>query len=282
MSVKLFFRFSHLHLAAAFAALLGGMQAARADITDWARSEGGQMRVASLAVDANGVVRGVLQIEPKDGWITYWREPGEAGIPPQITPDPTSGAMLTAMAYPVPKLIENGDITDIGYDHAVSLPFQLKVTDPAAGGKIDLTAFIGVCQNICIPFEAKFSIDRGTAGDDDSEERRLLEEARETLPEAASDDFKVIDFHITPDKTMLGVQLQLPENAPKETEIFIAAPSGFAYYEPQNLVRDKRKLSFYMNIKGLPKTYQVQGNSWPILVKSGDRAMEAMLNFPKP
>ncbi|RAL96411.1 protein-disulfide reductase DsbD domain-containing protein [Agrobacterium sp. MS2] len=282
MSVRLFFRFSHLHLAAAFAALLGGMQAARADITDWARSEGGQMRVASLAVDANGVVRGVLQIEPKDGWITYWREPGEAGIPPQITPDPTSGAMLTAMAYPVPTLIENGDITDIGYDHAVSLPFQLKVTDPAAGGKIDLTAFIGVCQNICIPFEAKFSIDRGTAGDDDSEERRLLEEARETLPEAASDDFKVIDFHITPDKTMLGVQLQLPENAPKETEIFIAGPSGFAYYEPQNLVRDKRKLSFYMNIKGLPKTYQVQGNSWPILVKSGDRAMETMLNFPKP
>lgn len=240
------------------------------------------MRVASLAVDANGVVRGVLQIEPKDGWITYWREPGEAGIPPQITPDPTSGAMLTAMAYPVPKLIENGDITDIGYDHAVSLPFQLKVTDPAVGGKIDLTAFIGVCQNICIPFEAKFSIDRGTAGDDDSEERRLLEEARETLPEAASDDFKVIDFHITPDKTMLGVQPQLPENAPKETEIFIAGPSGFAYYEPQNLVRDKRKLSFYMNIKGLPKTYQVQGNSWPILVKSGDRAMETMLNFPKP
>ncbi|WP_395773876.1 protein-disulfide reductase DsbD domain-containing protein [Agrobacterium pusense] len=282
MSVRLFFRFSHLHLAAAFAALLGGMQAARADITDWARSEGGQMRVASLAVDANGVVRGVLQIEPKDGWITYWREPGEAGIPPQITPDPTSGAMLTAMAYPVPKLIENGDITDIGYDHAVSLPFQLKVTDPAAGGKIDLTAFIGVCQNICIPFEAKFSMDRGTAGDDDSEERRLLEEARATLPEAASDDFKVIDFHITPDKTMLGVQLQLPENAPKETEIFIAGPSGFAYYEPQNLVRDKRKLSFYMNIKGLPKTYQVQGNSWPILVKSGDRAMETMLNFPKP
>ncbi|MRG67547.1 cytochrome C biogenesis protein [Rhizobium pusense] len=282
MSVRLFFRFSHLHLAAAFAALLGGMQAARADITDWARSEGGQMRVASLAVDTNGVVRGVLQIEPKDGWITYWREPGEAGIPPQITPDPTSGAMLTAMAYPVPKLIENGDITDIGYDHAVSLPFQLKVTDPAAGGKIDLTAFIGVCQNICIPFEAKFSIDRGTAGDDNSEERRLLEEARETLPEAASDDFKVIDFHITPDKTMLGVQLQLPENAPKETEIFIAGPSGFAYYEPQNLVRDKRKLSFYMNIKGLPKTYQVQGNSWPILVKSGDRAMETMLNFPKP
>ncbi|QTK79377.1 cytochrome C biogenesis protein [Agrobacterium tumefaciens] len=282
MNVTLFSRFSHLRLAAALVASLGGTQVARAEITDWARSEGGQMRVASLAADANGVIRGVLQIEPKDGWITYWREPGEAGIPPKITLDPASGATLTSMAYPVPKLIENGELTDIGYDHAVSLPFQLKVVDPAAGAKIDLTAFIGVCQNICIPFEAKFSIDRGKLGDDDSEERRLLEAARETLPEAASDDFKVVDFHITPDKTMLGVQLQLPENAPKGTEIFIAGPSGFAYYEPQNLVRDKRKLSFYMNIKGLPKTYQVQGNSWPILVKSGDRAMETVLNFPKP
>ncbi|TZG37648.1 protein-disulfide reductase DsbD domain-containing protein [Agrobacterium sp. B1(2019)] len=282
MSARIFFRFSHLRFAAIFAAFLGGAEAARADITDWARSEGGQMRVASLAMDADGVVRGLLQIEPKDGWITYWREPGEAGIPPQITPDPASGVTLTAMAYPVPKLIENDDITDIGYDHAVSLPFQLKAADPTAKGKIDITAFIGVCQNICIPFEAKFSIERGNAGDDDREERRLLEEARETLPEAPSDDFKVIDFHITPDKTMLGVQLQLPENAPKETEIFIAGPSGFAYYEPQNPVRDKRKLSFYMNIKGLPKNYQAPGNSWPILVKSGDRAMETMLNFPKP
>lgn len=223
------------------------------------------MRVASLAMDADGVVRGVLQIEPKDGWITYWREPGEAGIPPKITLDPASGISLTSMAYPVPKLIENGDITDIGYDHAVSIPFQLKAVDAKAGGNIDLSAFIGVCQNICIPFEATFSISRGNAGDDDHEERRLLEEARETLPEAASDDFKVVDFHITPDKTMLGVQLQLPENAPKETEIFIAGPSGFAYYEPQNLVRDKRKLSFYMNIKGLPKPIRCRATAGPFL-----------------
>ncbi|HBT69892.1 MAG TPA: cytochrome C biogenesis protein, partial [Agrobacterium sp.] len=40
MSVRTFFRFSHLRFAAAFAAFLGGGQAAQAEITDWARSEG--------------------------------------------------------------------------------------------------------------------------------------------------------------------------------------------------------------------------------------------------
>lgn len=240
------------------------------------------MRVASLARDEEGTIRGVLQIEPNEGWITYWREPGEAGIPPQINLDPSSGVTLASMSYPVPKMIKNGDLNDIGYDRAVGLPFELRTVGHATSEKIKMTAFIGVCQNICIPFEATFEIGRGSPGDADTEERQLLNEARTTLPEAPSDDFNVTGFHITPDKSMLGVQLLLPENAPKETEIFVAGPSGFAYFEPQNLVRDKRKLSFYMNIKGLPKTYQVQGQSWPILVKSGNRAMETNLAFPKP
>jgi DsbC/DsbD-like thiol-disulfide interchange protein len=280
MSIRTFLQFSRSCIAIAIIA--GSAHAAQAEITDWASSEGGRMRVVALSGDENGSIRGVLQIEPNPGWITYWREPGEAGIPPQINLDPASGVTLSSMSYPVPKLIENGDLNDIGYDQAVGLPFELKTLGNATNEKVRMTAFIGVCQNICIPFEATFEIGRGKPEDTNDEERKLLNEARATLPEAASDDFKVTDFHITPDKTMLGVQLLLPENAPKETEIFVAGPSGFAYFEPQNLVRDQRKLSFYMNIKGLPKTYQVPGQSWPILVKSGNRAMETNLNFPKP
>jgi len=47
------------------------------------------------------------------------------------------------------------------------------------------------------------------------------------------------------------------------------------------MVRDKRKLSFYMNIKGLPKSYNPRGQHWTILVKSGEQVMEAPLDFPE-
>lgn len=254
---------------------------AHADMTDWEQSEGGRMRVVSLPADANGRIEAALQIDLKPGWITYWREPGEAGIPPKITLDPQSGATLSSLSFPVPKLIENGDLKDIGYDRSVSLPFVLQAQPGSDDANARMTAFIGVCLNICIPFEASFEIRKDHGKMATAEETEAVQTAKATLPEEATDDFKVQSFHITPDKTLLGVELRLPEDAPKETDIFVAGPSGYAYFEPQNMVRDKRKLTFYMNIKGLPKSYNPKGQRWTILVKSGEQVMEAPLDFPQ-
>ena len=80
------------------------------------------MRLVVLPADAHGQRAGALQIEPSPGWITYWREPGDAGIPPSITLAPDGGYTLTEIAYPVPKLIDSGDLHDIGYDGPVTLP----------------------------------------------------------------------------------------------------------------------------------------------------------------
>lgn len=280
VTLSLFLRAS-LPLFALTLALVSSPKLAQADVTNWETSEGGRMRVVSKPADATGRIDAVLQIDLKPGWITYWREPGEAGIPPKIKIDPASGATLTSLAFPVPKLIKNDEISDIGYDAPVSLPFTLQSQSGSDEDKAHLTAFIGVCLNICIPFEANFDIgkDQGKAATE--EETQAVETANMALPEPANDDFRVQSFHITPDKTLLGVELRLPEDAPKETEIFVAGPSGYAYFEPQNMVRDKRKLSFYMNIKGLPKSYNPKGQRWTILVKSGQKVMEAPLDFPQ-
>ncbi len=276
----LFLRAS-LPLFALTLALVSPPKLAQADVTNWETSEGGRMRVVSQPADDTGRIDAVLQIELKPGWITYWREPGEAGIPPKIKLDPSSGATLTSLAFPVPKLIKNDEISDIGYDMPVSLPFTLQSEPGSSEDKARLTAFIGVCLNICIPFEANFDISKDQGKVPTEEETQAVETANLALPEPANDDFRVQNFHITPDKTLLGVELRLPENAPKETEIFVAGPSGYAYFEPQNMVRDKRKLSFYMNIKGLPKSYNPKGQRWTILVKSGEKVMEAPLDFPQ-
>ena len=237
------------------------------------------MRIVSLPAEQDGQIEAVLQIDLKPGWITYWREPGEAGIPPKITPDPGSGATLESVSFPVPKLIKNEDIVDIGYDRSVDIPFTLKLGGGDNGRAISLTAFIGVCLNICIPFESPFEL--GTGETASEEDRAIIAASKTRLPEAPSDDFHVQNFHITPDKSLLGVELRLPEDAPKAADIYVAGPPGYAYFEPQNLVRDKRKLSFYMKIKGLPKSYNPKGQTWYILVTAGERSMEAPLTFPQ-
>src|SRR3546814_19049068 len=74
--------------------LLLGVAMAQAETTPWATNEGGRMRLVALPPDADGTVRGALQIEPKPGWITYWREPGDAGIPPHVTLSKPAGVTL--------------------------------------------------------------------------------------------------------------------------------------------------------------------------------------------
>ena len=75
----------------------------QAETTDWVSNEGGRMRIVALAPDARGTVRGALQIEPKAGWITYWREPGDAGIPPHISFPETSDVSLSKISYPISR-----------------------------------------------------------------------------------------------------------------------------------------------------------------------------------
>src|SRR3546814_18929127 len=81
--------------------LLLGVAMAQAETTPWATNEGGRMRLVALPPDADGTVRGALQIEPKPGWITYWREPGDAGIPPHVTFSEQAGVTLEQISYPV-------------------------------------------------------------------------------------------------------------------------------------------------------------------------------------
>ncbi|MBY3193433.1 protein-disulfide reductase DsbD domain-containing protein, partial [Rhizobium laguerreae] len=182
---------------------------AHAEMSAWAENEGGRMRLVALAPDAGGKIRAALQIEPKPGWITYWKEPGNSGIPPQITIAAESGVTLDAIAYPVPKHFFNGAIEDIAYDAPVTLPLSL-----TAAGKgpvtIDAAAFIGICKDICIPFQASFELKLGPAIQSHPQEEAILQAADARLPKPPSQDFDVTAHAMSPDRKTLSLDLVLP------------------------------------------------------------------------
>ncbi|MBY5399134.1 cytochrome C biogenesis protein, partial [Rhizobium leguminosarum] len=182
---------------------------AHAEMSAWADNEGGRMRLVALAPDAGGKIRAALQIEPKPGWITYWKEPGNSGIPPQIAIAAESGVTLDAIAYPVPKHFFNGAIEDIAYDAPVTLPLSL-----TAAGKgpvtIDAAAFIGICKDICIPFQANLQLKLGPAIQSHPQEEAILQAADARLPKPPSQDFDVTAHAMSPDRKTLSLDLVLP------------------------------------------------------------------------
>jgi DsbC/DsbD-like thiol-disulfide interchange protein len=260
------------------AALLLGFYSAHAEMSDWAENEGGRMRLIALPAMTDGTMRAALQIEPKPGWITYWREPGNSGISPQITIAPESGVTLDRIAYPVPKHLSDGTINDLAYDAPVTLPIFLsaKKGTPA---DLNAKAFIGICKDICIPFQSEFSLKFASAGQSHPEEEAILRAAEATLPEAPSAKFNVKAHSISQDMKHLSLQIILPETADTAPETIVTGPSGHAFTKQLTSKRDGRTFSADIAIGKLPKNYDIHGKSWGVLVIDGPRAMETTLAF---
>lgn len=249
-----------------------------AAVTEWAQSEGGRMRVVTLDVDSQGMLQAGLEIELNPGWITYWREPGEAGIPPHISSTPDSGVSIDTVLYPVPKLILNGDMRDIGYDQSVLLPFKIGTFDAGKEKTVKLSAFIGVCQNICIPFQAEFDIKIGKTSTATADERLSIENAYKKLPQQPDDSFKVASYEYKQTNT-ISFDVLLPQAAGNAPEVFLTGPDGYAFSSLSGFKKSGRNAVFDMDITGLPKRFTMQGSNWRILIKSGDRAIESPLKF---
>jgi len=264
----------------AVAATLAFAPFCHAETTPWASNEGGRMRIVAMPPEPDGTVRGALQIEPKPGWITYWREPGDAGIPPHVMFSKAEGVTLNSFSFPVPKRIDNGKLRDIGYDHPVTLPFELKVQNPDKPLNLGASAFVGLCRNICIPFQAEFSLALAPLKGTPVEEAMILNTALSKLPEAPSDDFAVTHYSMTQGRDRLSLKLKLPTSSvTKPPQVIVTGPDGHVLFDGINGHQEGDRYSLDMPVGKLPKNYDIKGKRWGILVIAGNRAMETSLAF---
>ncbi|MGG6896554.1 MULTISPECIES: protein-disulfide reductase DsbD domain-containing protein [Rhizobium] len=270
-----FTRLSTLSAAALAATLCLGLPA-RAAMSNWVDNQGGRMRLVALPPDTQGHIRAALQIEPQPGWITYWREPGQSGIPPQVTLKPGSGVTLEKASYPIPKQIIVGNIHEIGYDAPVTLPLDFKI-EGKSPAKLELTAFIGLCKEICIPFQADYSLSLPADEQPTTHELALLDAAKASLPQAPSSDFTVQGHSLSADAQSLSLHIILPEAAGDAPAVYVTGPAGYVFFQQANAKREGTAYSTDIAIGKLPKNYDIKGKTWGVLVVDGDRAMETSL-----
>ncbi len=139
--------------------------------------------------DAQGRLQGALDIELKPGWKTYWRDPGDNGVPPQLGIDGSTNVTGAEMSFPAPRRHDDGYGQWAGYDHSVSLPILFTLAAPQSQTKIDARIFIGICETICIPVQAKLEVDPGTDPDNGAD-AQAVEAALAALPPEAHPGFR--------------------------------------------------------------------------------------------
>jgi DsbC/DsbD-like thiol-disulfide interchange protein len=100
-----------------------------------------------------------LDIEP--GWHTYWRNPGDSGLPTEIAWTLPPGFAAGDIVWPVPERFVASGIGNYGYSRAVDLLSRADRSTAAArtrAARIEANASWLVCSEICIPGEAKLSL----------------------------------------------------------------------------------------------------------------------------
>jgi thiol:disulfide interchange protein len=124
-----------------------------------------------------------LAIKPK--WHTYWKNPGDSGLPTDISWTLPAGAKADPIVWPAPTFFDIGGIINYGYHDDVVL--LTKITPPAdSSGPLVLNASANwlVCEDVCIPEEGKFSLSlpTGSAATPNDATKTLFDTARRTVP----------------------------------------------------------------------------------------------------
>lgn len=105
----------------------------------------------------SGSQMAALRISLAPGWKTYWRAPGDAGIPPIINFAGSDNVATTRMQWPVPQVFYEQGMRSIGYHGDVVIPVELTPTAPDAPMTLSGEMQIGVCDEICVPAHLTFA-----------------------------------------------------------------------------------------------------------------------------
>jgi DsbC/DsbD-like thiol-disulfide interchange protein len=105
-----------------------------------------------------------IEIALGEGWKTYWRMPGDAGVPPSFDWAGSTNVASVAVRYPAPSRLHEPGAETIGYKNSVLFPIEIVPKDASRPIDLALALEFGVCREICIPAEAKFSLALNPAG----------------------------------------------------------------------------------------------------------------------
>ncbi|WP_299969821.1 protein-disulfide reductase DsbD domain-containing protein [uncultured Roseobacter sp.] len=105
---------------------------------------------------ADGTRVAALHLSLDPGWKTYWRAPGDAGIPPSFDWKGSRNVETVAVSWPTPIVFRENGMRSIGYAGELVIPLHMRTRDADAPVHVQLTMDLGICSDICIPHRLTF------------------------------------------------------------------------------------------------------------------------------
>lgn len=191
----------------------------RAEMLPGWRAEGGT-HVAALR----------LALAP--GWKTYWRAPGDAGIPPLFDWTGSDNLSDVVISWPVPEVFHLNGMRSVGYSDVVTIPLTFRAEDASAPISVEGRIDIGVCEEICVPVSLAVEAHLPAGGASDPRIVAALSDRPMTGDEAG---MRGIDCALEPisDGLRLTATIEMPRLGPAEAAVVEVAGQAIWVSEPE-------------------------------------------------
>jgi DsbC/DsbD-like thiol-disulfide interchange protein len=272
-----------LRAALGFAATLlvssFAVEARAQDASPWQKD--GHSAVRLLAGSRSGaVLLGGIAFQLQPGWKTYWRTPGDSGVPPRFDFSKSDNVEAVTVLWPAPKKFDDGaGGVSLGYHDQIVLP--LRIVAKNVDKPVTLRAEINyaVCEKLCIPVEANAELAFNSVA---STEDSALFAALDTVPKPANvgdpNPLAIRDV-IREGKSEVLVDVVTPDDRP--VNLFVEGPTPDWGLPVPKLVEHSppsvKRFSFKLD--GVPPGVNPDGAALKLTLVGADRSYEFNINL---
>ena len=194
------------------------------DASAWSNDARSSIRLiaGSNASDA-ALLHAGIDMKLLPGWHTYWRYPGDSGVPPRFDFSGSDNVKSAKVLYPAPQVHTDEAGSTIGYEGSVVFPVDVTPKDPAKPIALKLKIDYAVCDKLCVPAEgsAALTLTPGTSSEDAAVKDAAARVPKQVSNTTASLTAKRVNGGAKP---LVMIDLPAPENVP--VSVFVEGPTA--------------------------------------------------------
>jgi DsbC/DsbD-like thiol-disulfide interchange protein len=266
-------------ILAGLAALAGSGSVYAQGSSPWVDDKYSSLRLLSGAPHDKNLTGGI-EITLKPGWKTYWRTPGDSGIPPRFDFSKSDNVETVTVLWPAPtKFPDGAGGHSIGYAETVILPLKITRKDASAPITLRATVDYAVCEKLCVPVQAGAELKMTITS---SPSNARLAAALESVPKPAkigNGDLAIRAVRRDGDKTIF-VDAKVPKDG--RVDLFVEGPTqDWALPLPKAIETPATGLwRFAFDLDGLPAGVRASGSTLKFTLVSPDRSYEYDVKLP--
>ena len=123
-----------------------------------------------------------VEVRLQDGWKTYWRTPGDAGIPPQVDFEGSTNVASVDFRWPAPARFQYYDLETFGYSKEVVFPIDVALERPGEPAALRARVDMLICDDVCIPHTMNVLLDLPSGPAAPSEHANLINQYSVQVP----------------------------------------------------------------------------------------------------